>query len=179
MKRLYSLTHNIQSTENISRDLHEAGITDWNFHVISKNEQGLERRHIHSANILQRTDLVHSMEKSILYGVGIGLLVALVISQIPVHGSTPSLSVLIGIFIAGIVFGAWHGTLFGFQNENIKLKPFHDRIEDGYDLIMVDVYRGQLEQVKAFMARTHPEARLCTEDNVLVNPFEQPKEVQY
>ena len=179
MKRLYYLARNIDSTEHISNDLHQAGITDWNFHVISKNEQGLNRRHIHSANVLQKTDLVHSMEKSILYGIGIGLLVALVISQIPVHGSPPSLSVLIGIFIAGLVFGAWHGTLFGVQNENIKIKPFHDRIEEGYYLIMVDVNKRQLEQVKEFMATRHPEARLCSEDNVLVNPFEGPKEVKF
>lgn len=179
MKRLYYLTSNIDSTANISNDLHETGITDWNFHVISKNEQGLERRHIHSANVLQKTDLVHSMEKSMLYGIVIGLIAAIIISQIPIHGSQPALSLLIGIFLAGVVFGAWHGTLFGVQNENIKLIPFRDRIADGDYLIMVDVYKHQLDQVKAFMARIHPEAKLCTEESLLVNPFEQPKEFQF
>ena len=63
MKRLYYLTESMESTEQISDDLHKAGVTDWNFHVVSKHhEAGLYRRHIHSANIIHKSDIVHSAE---------------------------------------------------------------------------------------------------------------------
>ena len=179
MKRLYYLTKNIDSTEQVSKDLHDAGVTDWNFHVLCKNEQGLYKRHIHSANVIQKTDLVHSVEKSVLIGLGVGLAAALILSQIPVHGILPSFSILIGIFLAGIVFGVWHGTLFGFQNENVKLKPFHDKIEQGYYLIMVDVSVNQVEKVRLLMKKMHPEAQFCTQDNTLVTPFDEPQQVTF
>ena len=179
MKRLYYLTKNIDSTEQISNDLHEAGITDWNFHVLCKNEQGLYKRHIHSANIIQKTDVVHSVEKSVLVGLGAGLVTALVLSQIPVHGSLPTWGILLGVFLAGILFGVWHGTLFGVQNENIKLKPFHDKLEQGYYLIMVDVSNNQIAQVRELMKKLHPEAQFCTQDSTLVGPFAEPKEVTF
>jgi hypothetical protein len=41
MKRLYYLSSSIESVEQVSNDLHEKGITDWNFHIISKDEAGL------------------------------------------------------------------------------------------------------------------------------------------
>jgi hypothetical protein len=179
MKRLYYLTKNLDSTEQISNDLHDAGITDWNFHVYSKNEKGLFKRQIHSANIIQKTDIVHSVEKSVLVGLGVGLLAALVLSQIPIHGTLPSFGILLGIFIAGILLGAWHGTLFGVQNENIKLRPFHDKITQGYYLIMVDVSAKQVEQVKELMRKNHPEAQFCSEDRTFVTPFEEPKQVSF
>jgi len=179
MKRLFYLTKNIDSTEQISHDLHHAGITDWNFHVLSKDEAGLYKRRIHSANVIQKTDLVHSLEKSTLIGLGAGLLAALVLSQIPVHGEAPSFAILAGVFVAGILFGVWHGTLYGVQNENIKVKPFHDKIEQGFYLIMVDVAARQVAQVQELMAKRHPEAQFCTKDSTLVSPFEEPKELSF
>ncbi|WP_156497956.1 hypothetical protein [Oleiphilus sp. HI0043] len=41
MKRLYYLSPSIDSVDQVSKDLHEHGITDWNFHIISTNEEGL------------------------------------------------------------------------------------------------------------------------------------------
>lgn len=37
MKRLYYLVPELNHVEYISRDLHEHDVTDWRFHVISKD----------------------------------------------------------------------------------------------------------------------------------------------
>ncbi|TQV89256.1 hypothetical protein [Aliikangiella coralliicola] len=179
MKRLYFLTKNIDSTESISHDIHAAGITDWDFHVLSKNDKGLYQRHIHSANMLQKTDFIHSAEIGVLKGTAIGLTVALVLSQIPIHDKQVPFEILIGIFLAGILFGAWHGGLFGAQNENFRLKPFHDKIEEGYYLIMIDVAKKQVDEIVELMKSKHPEARYCTKDSVMVSPFENSKEITF
>ena len=54
MKRLYYLTDTLDSVSKISTNLHQDGITDWNIHVLSKDEAGLYHRHVHSAHLFQQ-----------------------------------------------------------------------------------------------------------------------------
>ncbi len=171
MKRLYFLTQQIESADSISNDLHDAGITDWNFHVLSKHEKGLYKRHIHLANLLQKTDFIHSAERGVLKGIVGGLATALVLSQIPIHGSTPSFSLLLGVLVFGVIVGGWHGSLLGYQNENYQLKPFHEKIEQGYFLIMVDVSASQASLVIKLMQKKHPESTYCRKGSTLTLPF--------
>ena len=58
MKTMYYLTPTLVSTHQVSDDLHHAGVKDWFIHVISKDESGLSREHIHSSNYLETLDLV-------------------------------------------------------------------------------------------------------------------------
>ena len=51
MKRLFYLVYQMDSVESISEDLHKEGITDWRFHVLSRDEAGLFTRKLHSASI--------------------------------------------------------------------------------------------------------------------------------
>ena len=74
MKRLYYLSPSIDSVDDVSQDLHEHGITDWNFHIISTNEDGLYSHHLHSANAFQRTDVIRFVERGLLSGGLVGLL---------------------------------------------------------------------------------------------------------
>ena len=177
MKRLYYLTKNVESAETISHHIHDAGITDWNFHVLSKNQSGLYKRHIHSANMIQKTDVVHRIEKGLLRGLVIGLGLALVLSQIPYHGSILSFGALFAILLASILLGGLHGSLSGYQSESYKIKPFHHKIEQGFFLIMIDVPASQVTMVEELMQSKHPEASYCNQDSTIVLPFDKAKEV--
>lgn len=177
MNRLYFLTQDINRVEIISHDIHNAEITDWNFHVLSKNEKGLYSRHIHSANILQKTDIIRSLERGVLRGAVIGAGLALILSLIPIHGSTLSFSTLVILFLASIILGGWQGNLSGYQNENHKIKPFHDKIEQGYFVIMIDVPTNQIAGIKELMQSKHPEVHYCDQGTTITLPFDKSKEV--
>ena len=41
MIRLFYLVSSIDSAKEISDDLHEHDVTDWRFHIVSKDEAGL------------------------------------------------------------------------------------------------------------------------------------------
>jgi hypothetical protein len=58
MKCLYYLAPSLKSTHDISDDLHEVGINDFFLHVISRDESGLKKQHIHSSNYLETLDLI-------------------------------------------------------------------------------------------------------------------------
>ncbi len=175
MKRLYYLTDNLESTDKISHDLHDHGITDWNFHVVSKDEKGLYKCHLHSANAIQKTDWIHRGEQGLLKGLAAGALVFWLVSMIPIHGRLPEFGFLLALFLIGVFAGIFHGVLLGYQNENIKLKPFHEQIENGQYLIMVDVPRAQMSRVESLMAQNHPEAILCDEGSTWIWPFVREK----
>lgn len=171
MQRLYYLTGNLDSTEQISIDLHAAGISDWNFHVWSKDEAGLYKRHIHSANFIQKLDVVRYTER----GAIVGFLGALAVTGyvIVTDPFGPNVGGLVYVAIFGFVtlFGAWVGGLTGLATENQKVAAYHDDIEAGKYLILIDVRKTEEEKVRKLMATRHPEAAYLRTGSTFVNPF--------
>jgi hypothetical protein len=166
MKRLYYLTSEIESVEKISRDLHGEGITDWNFHVLSKDEAGLYRRNINSATPWQELDIVHTALRGTLIGAALGLLGGLVIMYITTFG-LPSLFLML---VVGALFGTWAGGFVGISHENYKITRFHDDIEAGKYLIMVDAHPDEQHRVQTIMAK-YPEAIPSGQGSTIINPL--------
>jgi hypothetical protein len=171
MKRIYYVTDNIDSTEQISKDLHQAGISDWHFHVLSKDEAGLYKRHIHSANYVHKLDIIRNAERGAIAGfLGAVLVTGYVIAAEP-FGSNLSGLVYVAIFGFITLFGAWMGGLVGIAHENQKIAVYHDDIASGKFLIMIDVKVGEEDKVQALMAEKHPEARFKRIGSTFINPF--------
>ena len=68
MKRLFYLVDAIDRVESISDDLHKEGISNWRFHIVSKDEAGLYTHRLHSASVLDKTDLARFVERGLLIG---------------------------------------------------------------------------------------------------------------
>lgn len=171
MKRLYYLTDSLDSVTRIVEDLHRDGITDWHLHVLSRNEAGLYHRQIHSANMLQENDVIHSGQLGALAGGLVGLVAATLLewwNPFGVDIPLPALIVVAGVFT---MFGAWSGGLAGVTRENYKTTRFHDDLVNGKHLVMVDVSREQERLVRHQLCRYHPEACLAGEDTTLILPF--------
>ena len=173
MKRLYYLTRRIDSVAKISDDLHEAGITDWNFHVLSKSDGRLQRRQIHSANIIQKSDVIHGAERGAMLGFIVGVVTLLILIAMNVNNGFVYLFSLAFCTL----FGTWLGGFIGFQKENYKTVRFHDAIEQGQHLIMVDIAGPQERHVRRIMRTQHPEAKLVVEDSSMIYPFEKPQPI--
>ena len=171
MKRMYYLTGSIDSTEQIANDLHEEGITDWNFHVHSKDESGLYKRRFHSANFIQRLDIIRYSERGAMIGFAIAMIATAYIMIAKPLGPQVDGLVYVAIFGFITLFGGWVGGLAGLATENQKITMFHDDIEAGKYLILIDVRPGEEEKVKTLMARKHPEAEMKRVGSTHINPF--------
>ena len=171
MKRLYYLTGTLNSVTQIIDDLHHAGISDWHLHVLSRNEAGLYHRQVHSANLFQKNDVLHSGELGAFTGGIVGLIVATLLELWNPLNLNPSLPML--VFITGLftLFGAWSGGLAGVTRENYKTARFHDELKRGRHLIMVDVSKQQEKVVRYHLSQYHPEASMAGEDTTLTLPF--------
>ena len=171
MKCLYYLAPTLDSTHVISDDLHAVGIRDFFVHVISRDEAGLKRQHIHSSNYLETLDVVRDGVIGGVVGFIVGLTgVALLRYFDPFGVEVPSF-VYYAIIGVATLFGTWEGGLIGVGNENRKLAKFHADIEDGKFLVLIYALREQEEKVQQMMRERHPESELAAVDRHFINPF--------
>ena len=173
MRRLYYVADDLPTTRAISETLHDEGVKDWNFHVVAKDEDGLYRHHIHSATPIQQLDIVHTGERYAMVGAMVGLTGGLAAYF---GASLPVLSV-VAITLIAALFGAWLGGMVGLSRENYKLEPFHEEIEAGRYLIMVDVRDESRARVREIMNMGFPRVRYCGKESTLINPFKRPRHI--
>lgn len=169
MKRLFYLVDSIDSLDEISDDLHKRGITDWRFHIVSKDEAGLYTHRLHSASILDRTDLPRFVERGMILGALFTLVLIVPMALWGVFGLPTSAYVAMGAF--AIIAGGWIGGFGGINGDNYRIRKFHRDIEDGRHLVMVDVPKSDVAEMKQLMTKNHPEARLQGESSSFNNPF--------
>jgi hypothetical protein len=171
MNCLYFLAPTLESTRQISDDLHAAGVKDFFLHVISKDESGLRTQHIHSSNYLETLDLVRDG----FIGAGIGLLVGvlLVLAAMYFEPFGPDVPPFVYVLIAGFatLFGAWEGGLTGIASKNRKLAKFQHDIDAGRYLILVYAPKERGVAVRSMMRAKHPESELVAVDRHFLNPF--------
>ena len=177
MKCFYYLSPTLADTEHVTDDLHASGVDDWFIHIISKNEEGLSRRRLHSSNYLETLDVIRNGLIGVALGFVAGLIFAWLFSVFEPFGPDVPLIAYIGIVFLVTCFGAWEGGLIGISSENKKLHRFHDDIEAGRYLILVYARRNKEDDIHAMMTRLHPEARLVGTDSRFYNPFSEPKPV--
>ncbi len=178
MKCLYFLTPTLATTEQVSADLHAAGVKDFYLHVISRDELGLKRHHIHSSNYFETLDIVRDgfigATLGFLIGLaGIGLLMFMKPfgeHEVPVF----VYAILVGV---ATLFGAWEGGLVGIDSENKKLAKFHDDLVAGKYLVLVYVRKHREQVVLSMMREKHSDAELAAIDSHFINPFSSVRKV--
>lgn len=170
MKRLYYLTRDIDSLDDISDRLHKAGVTDWNFHVLGKNKSELHRHHLHATNPLHEYDIVRSGERGVLFGVALSIAVLAFMN----FGLGITLHWMVAVALVAFItlFSTWLGGMIGLSTENYKIRRFHDKIEQGFMLLMVDVERDKVDDFSKIIDQ-YPTVFAAGEDSTVINPLEK------
>jgi hypothetical protein len=173
MKCIYFLASTLESTQDVSDDLHRIGVDDFYLHVVSRDESGLKRHHIHSSNYLETLDVVRNG----FIGAGLGLVAGLIGIGLLMYFQPFGPDIVVPSFVyvilvaAATLFGAWEGGLTGIGAENRKLTRFHEEIAAGKYLILVYVRKHQEDAVLRMMKERHADAELVGIDSHFVNPF--------
>jgi hypothetical protein len=177
MRRLYYLADDVDTTKRVSDALHAEGIGDWNFHVLAKDEAGLYTHHLHAATTYQQLDVVHMGERYALMGAAAGLAVAMICYALqPLPFDVGGVAIAVITVIGGLI-GAWQGGMIGMTRENYQIAPFHDEIEAGRYLIMVDVKAENRALVREIMNMQFRHVAACGSSGTLINPFESPARI--
>lgn len=177
MRRLYYIADDLQTTREVSDAIHAEGISDHDFHVVSRDEAGLYTHRIHSATTYQQLDVIHTGERWALAGGAIATIAVVMLHVFSPWGFQPSLLAGAALILLGGLFGAWQGGMIGMSRENYKLAPFHQDLEAGRHLIMVDLPRDREGDVREGLRLRFPTLRPGGEDSTLINPFESPPKI--
>jgi hypothetical protein len=177
MQRIYYVTDSVEVTEAISERLHGFGISDWNFHVVAKDEAGMIAHRIHRATLYQQLDIVHSGERYALLYAAVGLVTGLLVALRGWAPVEPDWVFVVGFAFFTGFFGAWTGGLIGVSRENYKLAPFHADIEAGRYLLMIDVKQEQRSEVREMINMNFPTAEQRGKDSTTINPFAVPQQI--
>ena len=171
MKCFYYLSPTLASTEQISQDLHAAGIRDFYIHVVSRDESGLRQHHIHSSNYLETLDVIRVGVIGAFFGFTAGLVGVELLRYFEPFGPGVPNMVYGAVVAVATAFGAWEGGLIGIATENKKLERFHDDLEAGRYLILIYAHKEREEALRAMMAERHREVEFVAVDRFFLNPF--------
>lgn len=173
MKCMYYLAPTLKTTEEVSDDLHRVGVKDYNLHVVSKDESGLQQHRIHSSNWLETRDIVRDGFIGAGWGFIAGLIGVGLLMYFDPFGPAVRVPNYVYVILAGVatLFGAWVGGLTGIDSENKKIGKFHNELEAGKYLILVYVRKNQENTVRKMMQDEHPDAQLVAIDTHFINPF--------
>ena len=171
MKTMYYLTSTLGSTQNIADELHRAGVKDWFIHVVSNDESGINKQHLHSSNYLETLDLVRDGIIGGILGFLIGLLAIGLITYLQPLGGT--LPVIFYFFIVGLatLFGLLEGGLAGIANKNRKLAEFEQDLANGKYMILIYTNKKNESRIEYIMSHKFPGAKLAARDSHFLNPF--------
>ncbi|MCK4843043.1 MAG: general stress protein [Methylococcales bacterium] len=154
MRRIYFLAPNIEVTHKIVDELRVQGIEDWHMHVLAKRDTPLED--LPEATEFQKTDFVAAVERGAALGATTGLLAGLV--SLRFAGFAIAGAPVLGVLFYGATIGAMMSGLAGLQVGNSKVKKYEEAIEKGGMLVMVDIAKERIDEVRKVITKHHPNA---------------------
>jgi hypothetical protein len=155
-RRILYLIPDLASARRMMDDLLLARIEERHIHFLAK--RGTPMEGLHEASMAQKSDLVHGAQMGLMLGALLGCALGVVIAYTFLGGDTMRIVTVLGATILGALFGAWVSSMVGSAVPNSRLKQFHQAIEEGKILVMVDVPESRVEEVRERLRAIHPEA---------------------
>ena len=171
MYRMYYLTDGIESAEAIEQDLISQGVDLSHIHVISHHEDEEKIHHLHSGSYFMRRNIVQSAQRGLMMGLIGGLLIGEILVGVDYFRRELGVWTVFLSAVAFSGFGAWVGGMFGLATENYKITKFHNQLEEGQYLMVVDINRADKKSIIRFMNKKHSESTYAGHGSSITNPF--------
>lgn len=160
MRRLYVLLPTEASCRAVVEELEAGGIPQAHLHVIAGLSH--ELKDLPEAGLWQRTEIGRGIEWGVGLGGVAGLLGGLLAVAFPPAGIVLGGGALLAGTAAGAGFGALVTAMLGSQEHNHRLDSFQRALAAGQLLLLVDVPRARVDEVREVIVRHHPEASIGT-----------------
>ena len=156
MRRLYLLLPSLESCESLVGELEASGIPERHLHVVASISQDLHG--LPEAGVLQKTEILRGVALgAVLGGVG-GMLGGWLAMTFPPAGLVLGTPAVVISTLAGAGLGALTSALMSSHEHNHKLDAFEGAIERGEILLLLDVPRDQVPEIRNRILEHHPEA---------------------
>jgi hypothetical protein len=155
-RRLFFTLPDIPTARTVLNELLLARIDEGHIHFLGQRDS--LPPDLPEASFLQKTDFLHALRTGATLGAIAGIAGAGLMWLYPPQNMAVDPLVMVVAGIVGALLGAWFSSMVGSSVANSSLRPFHDAIEAGKVLLMVDVPFARVEQVRELVASHHPEA---------------------
>lgn len=154
-RRLYFLAPDVDQAQQLVNDLLVNHVPEKNVHVIAK--EGISLEQLPEADFRQKSNVVVAAMRGLAIGIIIGLIAGfLAWFFVPGWFSSPGLVAIIAL--AGACIGTWVSTMIGVSESNRDLRMFEGAIRHGHLLLLVDVPRRRIAEIRDLVRRHHPDA---------------------
>lgn len=156
MKRLYFMAPDVDSARKTVNDLLLARVDERHIHAIAKDGTAMED--LPSASFFQKSDLAHGVEQGLALGGAAGVFAGLVAISLPGAGLIlGGGAIMLATTLAGASIGAWSASLRALNLPNTHLAEFEEELTNGGVLLMVDVPKDRIDEIRSLINRTHIE----------------------
>lgn len=160
MRRIYFLVPSIDSAAKIVDELLLARIEERHIHVVAKDMEALEAKHLPEASLLQTSDFVPALERGLAVGGVTGLLAGVAAVTFPPAGLVLGGGAILGTSVVGAGLGAWISSMIGASAPNTQLKEFEKAVDEGHLLMIIDVPKERVEEIEELVKSHHPDAEV-------------------
>lgn len=155
-RRLYFILPDLPSARRAMADLLLARIEERHIHFLGRRGDSMDG--LHEANILQKSDAVHGAQLGLVLGAVLGVIVGGIMVLAGAASDRWQIATVLGSGVMGALFGLWVASMVGSAVPNSRLRRFQNAIDAGKLLLMVDVPKHRVEEVRAMLNAEHPEA---------------------
>lgn len=154
-RRLFFMLPNVDSARQLRDELNGAQIASKYQHFYAK--EGILTSDLPIANVLQKTDMVHSAE----IGMGIGGIAGLMAGGLwlifPPESWTMRLAALLVSVLVGSLYGGWASARAAANIPSLALERFAAELDAGHILLMLDVPFNRVNEVQQMVQQRHPD----------------------
>jgi hypothetical protein len=155
-RRLYFVLPDVDTAQQVERDLLLAKIEDRHMHFLGK--RGTDLKDLPEASLGQKTDLFHGMRVGLVAGGATGTCVGFILYQFPsLIGVSLDVGIVAILALVGAIFGAWVSSMIGSSTPNVRLREYEKTMEEGHILLMLDVPKERVDEVREIIRSHHPE----------------------
>ena len=160
MRRLYFLLPDVESATNIVDELLLARVEERHIHIVAKDHTELEKAHLPEAGLFEESDFVPALERGLAVGGATGLLAGIAAVTFPPAGLVLGGGAILATSLLGTGLGAWVSSMIGSSVPNRQLDRFHDALEEGQLLMLIDVPKARVDEITELVKSHHPEAHV-------------------
>lgn len=158
MKRIYFLVPSVATARKIVDELMAAGVEEHHIHVMAK--EGAALGDLPRATLFEKSDYVPALQRGAAIGGATGLLAGLVLALFPPARAALGGGGVIAIAALGSAFGAWFSSMIGSDVPSPRLERFHDALQRGELLMLVDVPEGRVDELEHLVKARHRSAHV-------------------
>lgn len=169
MKRLFYVTKDLDDAHAISDEVHELGIDDHHFYVLSRDREGINTHQLHGSGTFDNTDILAAKKRTSFFAGIITLLLGTSIgfgTTLLAYNLLLFVGLCVAIFFVARILVSMASSLFDGYFRGV----FDDHLDRGEVVIVIDVAKSQAKQVETQLEK-HPAARFIADSSSIASPL--------